>query len=79
MMNDYSGVIMVDHDYTEAIDSINSTLHDTSVMISESRHPLLDTPFEDYTVTEGLLLFLLLAIIIGAVIKVVKECFSWLR
>lgn len=38
----------------------------------------LTTSFSDYTVTEGLLLALLLCIVAAAVIKLLKEGFYWL-
>lgn len=42
-------------------------------------HPALITPFEDYTVTEGLLLLLFLSVFVLACIKMLKGGFSWLR
>lgn len=41
-------------------------------------HPFLTTPFEDYTVTEGLLLLLVLAAFAGCCIKLLRRGFSWL-
>lgn len=41
-------------------------------------HPFLTTSFEDYTVTEGLLLLILLWAFISWCIKMLKEGFSWL-
>ena len=41
-------------------------------------HPFLSTSFEDYTVTEGLLLLLLLLAFLSFCIKLLKEGFSWL-
>lgn len=41
-------------------------------------HPLLTTPFEDYTVTEGLLLLALVLAVISLCIRMLKEGFSWL-
>ncbi len=41
-------------------------------------HPLLTTPFQDYTVTEGLLLLLLLCFFIKACMNMVRRAFSWL-
>ncbi len=41
-------------------------------------HPFLTTPFEDYTVVEGLLLLILLLFFISGCIKMLKEGFSWL-
>lgn len=42
-------------------------------------HPMLTTPFEDYTVTEGLLLLLLLSVFAAACVKMLKGGFAWLR
>ena len=41
-------------------------------------HPFLTTPFEEYTVTEGLLLLLVLAAFAGCCIKLLRRVFSWL-
>ena len=49
---------------------------DTSEVVEV--RPFLDTPFTDYTVTEGLLLSVLLVLVLSACIRVVKEGFSWL-
>lgn len=40
--------------------------------------PFLTTPFDDYTVVEGLLLLILLILVINWVVKIVKGGFSWL-
>ncbi len=42
-------------------------------------HPLLTTPFEDYTVSEGLLLLLLLAAFLSACCRLLRGGFKWLR
>ena len=42
-------------------------------------HPLMTTSFQDYNVTEGLLLLLLLSAFIAACGKMLKGGFSWLR
>lgn len=42
-------------------------------------HPMMETPFEDYTVTEGLLLLLLLSVFAAACVKLLKGGFAWLR
>lgn len=42
-------------------------------------HDFLSTAFEEYTVTEGLLLLIFLALLVGFVLKIVKGAFSWLR
>ena len=44
----------------------------------QTERPFLTTDFEDYTVTEGLLLSLLLCVIVGKCLKMLKEGFSWL-
>lgn len=41
-------------------------------------HPLLTTPFQDYTVTEGLLLLVLLCFFIKVCMDMVRRAFSWL-
>lgn len=50
-----------------------------AIQLSMDDKPLLTTPFEDYTVAEGLLLFLLLAAFVAACAKMLKEGLSWLR
>ena len=42
-------------------------------------HPALTTPFEDYTVTEALLLFLLLSVFITTCTRMLRGGLSWLR
>ncbi len=42
-------------------------------------HPLLTTSFHDYTVTEGLLLLILLAAFAAVCVKILKGGFQWLR
>ena len=42
-------------------------------------HPALTTSFQDYTVTEGLLLLILLAAFAAACIKILKGGFQWLH
>lgn len=49
------------------------TLEETAV------HPMLTTSFQEYTVTEGLLLALLLSVFISACVKMLKGGFAWLR
>lgn len=40
--------------------------------------PLLSTPLEDYTVSEGLLLGLLIAVAVFALFHLLRRAFSWL-
>lgn len=42
-------------------------------------HPALTTSFQDYAVTEGLLLLILLAAFAAACVRILKGGFSWLR
>ena len=51
----------------------------TETMAQTLDHPALTTPFEDYTVTEALLLFLLLSVFISACARMLRGGFSWLR
>lgn len=41
-------------------------------------HPLMTTPFESYTVTEGLLLLLLLGLFVSVCAIMIRRAFSWL-
>lgn len=49
-----------------------------TVQIVEDPRPFLSTPFEEYTVTEGLLLAVLLCLFVSALVKIIKEGFYWL-
>ena len=40
--------------------------------------PFLTTPFSDYSVTEGLLLLLVLSVVVSWIFKLLKGGFSWL-
>ena len=42
-------------------------------------HPALTTSFADYTVTEALLLLLLLSVFLSACVRMLRGGFSWLR
>lgn len=41
-------------------------------------HPFLSTPLDDYTVTEGLLLLILLVLVLKWIGQAIKEGFYWL-
>ena len=41
-------------------------------------HPALETPFAEYTVTEGLLLLLLVLVIVSWCVRMIKGGFAWL-
>lgn len=51
---------------------------ETVEVATDTSRPFLTTPFDDYTVTEGLLLLLLLLSVVIVCVKLVKEGFSWL-
>ena len=51
----------------------------TEMQLSMDSHPMLTTPFENYTVTEGLLLLLLLSVFIAACTRMLRGGLSWLR
>ena len=52
----------------------------TYQVIQESAEPrpFLETQFDDYSVTEGLLLALVLLAFLSACVRIIKEGFSWL-
>lgn len=51
---------------------------ETIEMVVEEPRLFLATPFEEYTVTEGLLLTLVLLVVVSFLVKTVKEGFYWL-
>ena len=50
----------------------------TELQETLSDHPMLTTPFDDYTVTEGLLLILVLLVFLAACGRILRGGFSWL-
>lgn len=48
------------------------------VAVSTSDRPFLTTALNDYSVTEGLLLMILLVLFFSQCIKIIKEGFWWL-
>ena len=46
--------------------------------VVEDPRLFLETPFSEYTVSEGLLLSLFLAVIFAALAKIIKGGFNWL-
>lgn len=61
---------------TSDVDGLQETVEDVRQMLD---HPFLTTSFEEYNVTEGLLLMLYLYFFITGCIRIIKEGFSWLR
>lgn len=58
------------------VDGLQQTVSEIQQSLN---HPLMTTSFQDYTVTEGLLLLLLLSAFVAACARMLKEGFSWLR
>ena len=48
------------------------------IVIKDVDRPFMTTPFEEYTVSEGLLLLILLAVFVMWCVKIVKGGFYWL-
>lgn len=67
----------------EAIKGIKTELIQISDQLADMQlsgdRPLLTTSFSDYTVTEGLLLLLLLSVFLSACYKLLRGGFQWLR
>lgn len=68
---------------TESIDTteLQETVEPVpvEVVVSFPDRSFLDTPFDEYSVTEGLLLLLFLAVFVAAVAGLLRRAFSWLR
>ena len=62
-----------------AIEGMGELLQQLETLEQTADHPMLATSFQDYTVTEGLLLALLLSVFISACVKMLKGGFAWLR
>ena len=58
---------------------MDTVLEQLEAVRQTADHPALTTPFEDYTVTEGLLLLLFLSVFVAACVKMLKGGFAWLR
>ena len=72
---------------TETIDFIVTALEtllgdvddvQEQLQIQDDPRPFLTTPFEEYSVTEGFLLELVLCVFAKTIIKILKEGFYWL-
>lgn len=66
-------------DLFEQLTGEDGTVSDVDGIQRVVDHPLMTTSFQEYTVTEGLLLLLLLSLFVAACAKMLKEGFSWLR
>ena len=68
-------------DGTEDGSNLLATIKDRveEIAVNVEPHPLMETPFEDYTVTEGLLLIVVLwFVVLNPCIRMIKGGFSWL-
>ncbi len=65
-------------DAIEILAGIRSSAERLESIEQTVNHPLLTTPFQDYTVTEGLLLLLLLCVFLKACMTMVRRAFAWL-
>lgn len=60
------------------VEGMDQLLEHMEVIEGELVHPALETPFEDYTVSEGLLLLLLVLLLLSWCVRMIKGGFSWL-
>ena len=51
---------------------------ETMEVAEDTSRPFLTTPFEEYSVTEGLLLLLLLLAFVSVCLRIIKGGFYWL-
>lgn len=63
----------------DALADVKTIRKDVGTVQKTVNHPLMTTSFGDYTVTEGLLLLILLFLFVSSCVKIVKGGFSWLR
>lgn len=64
-------------DETDVMTSIKNTVEEIRANVEP--HSMMDTPFTDYTVTEGLLLVAVLwFVVLNPCIRMIKGGFSWL-
>jgi len=74
-MNEESSSVLLP-DQEEAAELISDTI-ETVADVSQDR-PFLTTSFEEYSVTEGLLLMLLILAVVMICVKMIKGGFYWL-
>lgn len=70
------GDVLAAEDLTSALDPVADTVEIVAEVVQD--RPFLTTDFEEYSVSEGLLLMLLLALFVMAIVKIVKGGFYWL-
>lgn len=66
--------------HTKEIEKDTDVIQQQITVVAQAvNHPALTTSFSDYTVTEALLLFLLLAAFLSACARMLRGGLSWLR
>lgn len=65
-------------DVVDILQGICTGMEPVESIESVVNHPALTTPFQDYTVTEGLLLLLLMCFFLKACANMIRRAFSWL-
>lgn len=65
-------------DAVDVLLGIRSGMKNVESIEQVVNHPALTTPFQDYTVTEGLLLLLLLFFFLKVCMDMIRRAFSWL-
>lgn len=63
---------------SETVDVEEDTIQAVEVTITSEERPFLSTKFEDYSVSEGLLLCLLLLFFTRSLYRIFRKGFSWL-
>jgi len=75
-MNEENNVLEVSEETTtQEADTVTETIEIVEV---ETDRPFLTTPIDDYTVSEGLLLLILLILVLRWIGAAIKEGFYWL-
>ena len=70
------GDVLAAEDLTPAVAPVGDTVEVVAEVVQD--RPFLTTSFEEYSVSEGLLLMLLLALFAALLVKIVKGGFYWL-
>lgn len=73
---------MTENENAVDLSGIESSLTTIEMLLDDisdaTNHPALTTNFEDYTVTEGLLLLLLVCVVAKWSVDMLRRGFSWL-
>lgn len=63
---------------SEGMENLGTINQNVETIIQVLDHPALTTPFENYSVMEGLLLLLLVLGVVKICVNMIKGAFSWL-